>query len=254
MTDPKPNEEFGKLTWTNEGGEPESVNIKEWIQGIGQESPVPDRLSAFDKGIDGSLGGFGSKTEMIWNSDREAPIFEFRDLRDKKSLEFGDLMGEVDGEIKRLHEEFAVAPHRVKRDTSCAASLPPKPPTVQPVDPPFTPKCAAAPTGKYKDAHEGMVQLASRGFCGQYAENKDAKTPIAIKKTFISKITPTGRGPNVPIAIEYQSSQGNQDDVFDFSITSVENCTPKGGKFDLDAPVATDKCEKLMFNAWKKCE
>ena len=59
LSDPKPiTTKFGDLSYTNPNANP--VNIKEWIQGIGNQVPFPDRLTAFDAQIDGSIGGYGT--------------------------------------------------------------------------------------------------------------------------------------------------------------------------------------------------
>lgn len=62
--------------------------------------------------------------EKIYNSDREAPIFEFRDLFDIKTSDFGQWMSDVDSAIQKLHNDFANAPNKLKRADNCQAPKP----------------------------------------------------------------------------------------------------------------------------------
>ncbi|KAI0388673.1 hypothetical protein F5Y17DRAFT_470265 [Xylariaceae sp. FL0594] len=74
---PVPNGQFAALTYTSTSA---SMNINTWIDGIGAGSGGKDALSVFDESIDGSIGGLGTVTENMFNSQRAVPIFEFRDL------------------------------------------------------------------------------------------------------------------------------------------------------------------------------
>ncbi|KAI1743055.1 hypothetical protein F4680DRAFT_391563 [Xylaria scruposa] len=112
---------FGKLTYKNSAPGPEprpSVNIKTWIDGIGSGTGVKDALSVFDESNDGSIGGLGTATEKMYNSQRAVPLFEFRDLLAEmpKTSDFGNFMGKVDMSIQALHTKFANVPGSKKRD------------------------------------------------------------------------------------------------------------------------------------------
>lgn len=82
----------------------DNLKIKDWIQGIGAQSPSPDLLTQFDQNIDGSIGGLGNRLEKAYNSDRLAPLFEFRDLDTIKTSAFEDFMQKVDQAIQDLHK------------------------------------------------------------------------------------------------------------------------------------------------------
>jgi hypothetical protein len=121
-----------QYTYTGQGfpdpNNPQTVNIKQWIEGIGIGNPGPDLLSAFDKNFDASIGGLNTATEKMYNSERVVPLFEFRDLDPLKTTDFGSFMGAVDISIQALHQQFATQPARkirVKRQSdggSCVLS------------------------------------------------------------------------------------------------------------------------------------
>lgn len=100
------------------------VEVRSWIEGIGRGSPSPDLLTEFDQLNDGSLGGLGEALEKMHNSDRAVPLFEFRDLKHKRTDQFGDFLAEVDQSIQDLHRDFAQAPRMMKRDTIGACTPP----------------------------------------------------------------------------------------------------------------------------------
>jgi hypothetical protein len=56
------------------------MNVKEWIEGIAAGQPSSDLLATFDREIDGSIRGLGSKTELMYKSTGEDPLLEFRGL------------------------------------------------------------------------------------------------------------------------------------------------------------------------------
>lgn len=260
---PIPGDKFSGLKYTNTAPEPDvSVNIKDWIQGIGKADPSPDLLSKFDQSVDSSIGGFGTKMEKMYNSQRAAPLIEFRDLADKKTTEIERFMKDVDSAIQKLHKDFADAPTKKKRDvpgctqpdTTTQSTTPtqPNPPVVTPVDPPSQPSCVPKPTGSVKDAHEGELKKAAKYFCGEHAINTNAKAPIKNEATIIAGTKQEGRAV-MDIAYIYAERLGNQDDVYDFSLTSVDNCTPANG-FNLASPVANSNCADILHDAWKKCK
>ena len=282
IENPVPGNKFSGLKYTNTATDPEvSVNIKDWIQGIGKDDPAPDLLSKFDKSIDNSIGGLGTQMEKLYNSQRAAPLIEFRDLDSIKTPEIEQFMKDVDSAIQKLHKDFADAPTKKKRGypAACTQSITtaqsttaaqstttaqsttsaqsttatePTPPVVPPVDPPSQPSCVPKPFGQVKDAHEGELQKAAKYFCDQHATDTSAQAPIKNEATIIAGAKQMGRG-TLDIAYDYTDSLGNQDDVYDFSITSVDNCTPLHG-FNLASPVSNSNCADILHDAWKKCE
>ena len=244
-----------------------SVNIKSWIQGIGSNSPSPDLLTSFDKNIDGSIGGFGTKMEKMYNSQRSVPLFEFRDLDGIKTSGFESFMTQADSAIQTLHKDFANPPTKMKkRQTPGSCTLPGGTPTtsgttapssstsagvVAPVDPPSKPSCVPTPTAPVKDSHEDELQQAAAFFCDQYASTTVAKGPVNIEQTIVVGPRQEARG-TVNIASLYTGTQ-SEDDVYDIKITSVDNCTPNGG-YNLATPVANNQCADILHSAWKQCE
>ena len=247
------------------------MNIKDWITGIGSGTgvgtPPVDALSDFDRSIDASIGGLTTKMEKMYNSDRSVPLFEFRNLDTITTSEVEQFMTDVDSAIQALHGKFANAPTKRKRDapascirpfsaaaTSSVAPASPATPSatvVPPVNPPSQPSCVPAPTGAVKDSHEGELQKAAAFFCSQYADSTVQSGPINIADTIIAGDKTEGRA-TVDVAYVYPPSLGNQDDVYDFTVTSVPNCTPDGG-YDLATPVANNQCADILHNAWKQC-
>lgn len=263
MSKPVSNDKFGALSYTNTApNPPATVNIKTWIQGISKESPSPDALSKFDESIDKSIGGLGDRMEKMYNSQRSVPLFEFRDLADITTVKIEKFMKDVDSTIQKLHKDFADAPKKRKRDVPASCTLPgapaesspttPTPVVVAPVDPPSQPSCVPNPTDSVKDAHEGEMQKAAKYFCDEYASNINAQAPINIVQTIIAGTRTEGRA-TVDIAYLYPPNMGNQDDVYDIKLTSVDNCTPTNG-FNLASPVKDNQCADILHSAWKSCE
>ena len=127
---PISNGKFGGLSFENPAmSPPVSVNIKDWISGIGKGttigSPAVDALSDFDRSIDTSIGGLDVKMEKMYNSQRSVPLIEFRNLDDVYTPGVEKFLNDVDAAIQALHEEFANPPTKVKRDdpASCARPL-----------------------------------------------------------------------------------------------------------------------------------
>lgn len=256
---PVPNNKFGALSYKNHAA---SVNIKDWIQGIGKGAPSPDLLSKFDQSIDGSIGGLGDQMEKMFNSQRSVPLFEFRDLDNIRTSKFEQFMTDVDSAVQKLHNHFADAPKKLKlrRDAPASCTLPAapgptspnNPPVVNPVDPPSQRSCIPTPTYSIKDTHEDEMQKVAKFFCDKYASNTAAKAPINIAQTVMAGARAEDRV-LADIAFDYPPSVGNRDDVYDIKITSVKNCTPSNG-FNLKSPVANNDCAHILYNAWKSCE
>ncbi|OJJ37499.1 hypothetical protein ASPWEDRAFT_457132 [Aspergillus wentii DTO 134E9] len=87
-----------------------SMKIKSWIEGIGKSSGSTDMLTTFDKSIDGSIGGLGSKMENMFGAHRKVPLFEFRGLSDIPMKEFESWTKKVDHTIQDLHKKYKTAP------------------------------------------------------------------------------------------------------------------------------------------------
>ena len=103
-----------------------------------------------------------------------------------------------------------------------------------------------------KDSHEDELEKAAAFFCSQYASNTNANAPVNVAQTIIAGEKAEDRA-TINIAYDYSPSQGNQDDVYDFSLTSVPNCTPISG-FNLETPVPNNQCADLLHSAWHQCE
>ena len=117
-------------SFQNPVGNPASVNIKAWIQGIGAQSPSADLLTAYDTGIDNSIGGLGTSMEKMYNSQRSVPLFEFRNLNTMQTIQapgvdgFESFATKADSAVQALHRQFSNAPGRkLKRQASGSCSL-----------------------------------------------------------------------------------------------------------------------------------
>ena len=273
VTAPVSNNKLGGLEYSNTATTPPTtVNIKEWITGIGSGNgvgnPPVDALSDFDRSIDASIGGLTTKMEKMYNSQRSVPLFEFRNLDTVPTSGVEKFMTNVDSAIQALHAKFANAPTKRKREAPASCVRPfaadatssvaptspatPSPVVVAPVDPPSQPSCVPTPTGAVKDSHEEELQKAAAFFCSQYADSTVQNGPINIADTIIAGDKTEGRE-TVNVAYDYPPSMGNQDDVYDIAVTSVPNCTPNGG-YNLATPVANSQCADILHSAWKQCK
>ncbi|KAL8904480.1 MAG: hypothetical protein Q9207_003244 [Kuettlingeria erythrocarpa] len=129
---------------------------------------------------------------------------------------------------------------------------------VLPVDPPSQPSCVPNPTDSVKDSHEDELQKAAAFFCSKHTTSPTISSGlISIADMIIAGDREKSEGflgitIVVNEAYEYPPDLGNQDDVYDISITSVDNCTPNGG-FDLATPVPNHQCADILYSAWKDC-
>ena len=116
----------------------------------------------------------------------------------------------------------------------------PSPPLVPPAVPPSAPVCnpSPAPGQHYQDSHEYEVIRASRAFCHRFANKIVHARNEHEKHEFTPGFVP-----------------GNdaKDDIYDFRLNSVPHCPAVGG-YNLQEPIPGVKCERLLFDAWKKCE
>ncbi|KAF2809892.1 uncharacterized protein BDZ99DRAFT_570540 [Mytilinidion resinicola] len=161
VENPVPGDKFGGLQYKYIGnfpkqGIPTTLSIKEWIQDIDQGSPSPDLLTTFDQQYDGSIGGLGTQVEKMFNLDRTAPLFEFRDLVPQLTADFENFMGDVDSSIQALHKNFAARlMKKVKRDASaCPFSTAAGPTSTPPASPTTTPP--AQPSCVVQDTDPGL--------------------------------------------------------------------------------------------------
>lgn len=71
--------------------ETSELGVPEWIDSIEEKLMYKDELSLLDQKIDGSIGGFDSRTENWIGSNplRKVPIFEFRNLQNVNSGDNG---------------------------------------------------------------------------------------------------------------------------------------------------------------------
>ena len=248
MQAPVSNNQFRDLEYENEATTPHTiVNIKDWItkigSGTGSGTPPVDALSDFDRSIDASIGGLGTKMEKMYKLDRLVPLVEFRNLDTIMTEQAEGFMTNVDSAIQDLHKKFAAAPTKRKRDAppSCIRAFGAAA-TVVPVDPPSQPSCAPAPASDVKDSHEGQLQKAATWFCHKYADSTVQDGHVNIAHMVIPEN-------GADTAYNYKPSMGKRDVVYDITITSLPGCTPNGG-FNLAKPVASAKCADLLHNAW----
>jgi len=114
---PKPTDnKFGDYTFAQ--GETK-CNVRDWIHSLDPESDENDKLTEFDKEIDGSIGRLGKTQEKMFNSERSVPLFEFRDLNTLQTEGMEKFMGEVDQAIQDLHNKFREPPTKKARRGVC---------------------------------------------------------------------------------------------------------------------------------------
>ena len=76
--------------------EVDSLLVSDWIEGI-QNKRSPDGLSILNrKHLSASIGGRGLYLETMYGSQRQVPLFEFRDLKARKPREFQDFVREAE--------------------------------------------------------------------------------------------------------------------------------------------------------------
>ncbi|KAL1602366.1 hypothetical protein SLS60_005782 [Paraconiothyrium brasiliense] len=115
LKDPKPKD--GKLEGMiyhakSSSGE-DQCTMKEWIDAV--EAEKEDPITRVDKKIDGSVGKFGSRYELVLDTDREVPVFEFRNLYAPVAKEFGKAVKTVEDAIVGYHKKFANGPRKFRR-------------------------------------------------------------------------------------------------------------------------------------------
>lgn len=127
-------------------------------------------------------------------------------------------------------------------------------PTVAPVIPPntATPSCVPTPATKPKDSHEDELDRAIKFFCDGYANSIVTTPNVNVAQTVVSGVVSEGRE-SIDIARLYTGTE-NEDDVYNFVVSSVDNCSTNPPGFNLGTPAPKFACADLMYDAWKNCK
>ena len=122
--------------------------------------------------------------------------------------------------------------------------------TIAPADTPAMPSCVAVPSDDVRDAHERELKKAADYFCKQFTDDLVTDPGVEHTETIISAPQPIGRGV-MDLAKPYEGEEPT-DDVYEFSVESVDRCSPNGG-YNIAEPVADHKCVDILHDAWKGC-
>jgi len=129
---------------------------------------------------------------------------------------------------------------------------PPTTPTIAPVIPPAKLICNGNPATKPKDSHEPEMKTAATFFCSKYASDIRTTPNVNIVQTVVASFVAQPRAPPMGIGRDYTGSK-NEDDVYDFTVTSVDMCIPDGGGYNLKTPIPENKCVDILESAWRQC-
>ena len=131
----------------------------------------------------------------------------------------------------------------------------PNPTTVSPVAPPSRSACAPTPTGKYRDSHENAVSSKASFFCSAHASATAAPTSTLLRISHdVHMKTMTGlHGAAGRVPADY-SGTNVEDDVYSFSVESVDGCGPDGGVYEVASPVGRQACADMMTSVWHDCK
>lgn len=132
------------------------------------------------------------------------------------------------------------------------AAVQPATPVVAPVDPPSDPKCVEKT--KTRDAHDYHETPAVDFFCGKYAKDTVEPKPDIHQAVTWDVIASGGYTSEITRKDYDGDGKTEVDDVYDVSLTAVDNCTPDGGKYNLAEPLKGHFCGDILWDAWKKCE
>lgn len=81
--------------------------VSEWVNSIENPSAGTDLISQADAELfKSSVGGLKKTTEKMVGSDREAPIFEFRNLKGRAPGDWGAFGKEVEKQLTDLHKKY----------------------------------------------------------------------------------------------------------------------------------------------------
>jgi hypothetical protein len=99
-------QEFYLVDDTDDAVTERQFPILDWIGSIQNPVDGTDLLSKADAELfKKSVGGLGTAVEKMYGSDREVPIFEFRNLKGKASDEWVEYPTRVEDELLKLHEK-----------------------------------------------------------------------------------------------------------------------------------------------------
>jgi hypothetical protein len=88
--------------------------VKTWItsieEGVEDDEKRPDALSLFDRYAEGQIGAWGDKLEYVIDTEREVPIWEFRDLGDLPRDKLLLRLQRIVKAITDLHQRYPTKP------------------------------------------------------------------------------------------------------------------------------------------------
>ncbi|KAI9147419.1 hypothetical protein HJFPF1_12439 [Paramyrothecium foliicola] len=101
----EPTERMDRIKFTMKGNDGEfQVSVKEWIEQIA--TGEKDLLQEGDAKVDNQIGALGKKMEWVLNTQREAPIIEFRDLGATTAQNFEAYVKAVEDDVVQMHGRF----------------------------------------------------------------------------------------------------------------------------------------------------
>lgn len=114
------------------------------------------------------------------------------------------------------------------------------------------PACAPKPEGnKVRDSHEEALIKAVGYFC-----NADAATTVPVGPELNRTVEVVIDGPANAAHYKAQdwSNKRDIDDVYFFTLTTVDDCeTPRNG-YNLAKPLGDHTCNDILYRSWKDCE
>ncbi|KAJ4348831.1 uncharacterized protein N0V89_010209 [Didymosphaeria variabile] len=176
-------------------------------------------MKEVDKKIDGSVGKFGNHYEVVLDTNREVPVFEFRDLFAPRADEFGQAVKKVEDAIVGYHRKFANGPRKFRRRQDakyshirrnaprddCAAPTPADVTTT--TAPSTTPPPTISCELQHEDPDQGINQMGC--ICGSTTLPLLTVTDATIDwQSCDYTVLPTSSIAN-PISIEHQTYMAN---------------------------------------------
>lgn len=147
--DPTLGDEFEQLAFQVCNGADDKcrVSIRDWIEGLENGE---DMLTKADEKFDRQIGALGDVTEQVLDTDRAAPLFEFRYLGGSTANDFEKFVGQAEGAIIDFHKTYADAPRmrrsRFKRQETGSYTLPPCPAPTSMITSSITPTPTETPS------------------------------------------------------------------------------------------------------------